>query len=150
MAFIGDIYRWFYGRLLHKPHNFSWLIPERIVGSVLLRTHNEFEWVIKQGIRCIVTIREIHLPQRYFEKSKTEKANENKNIVIDFHHIKVNDGDVPDLEVLIKPIDYIDQRIEQGRHVLIHCNGGRGRTGTLVTAYLMKKQRISGRSINRS
>ena len=39
-------------------------------------------------------------------------------------------------------MDYIDQHIEQGKSVLNHCNTGHGRTGVLVTAYLMKSEKI--------
>ena len=62
---------------------------------------------------------------------------------MDYLHIKVNDGDAPDLDVLIKTIDYMDNHIEHHKPVLIHCNGGHGRTGTLVTGYLMKKENVS-------
>jgi atypical dual specificity phosphatase len=141
MALIGDFYRWIYGRLFRKPSNFSWVIPSRLAGSGLIKTHNEFEWVVKQGIKSIVTIREIPLPRKYFESSKKEKS-EDKEIFIDYLHIKVDDHDAPDLDVLIKTIDYMDQRIEHNKPVLIHCNGGHGRTGVLVTVYLMKSEKI--------
>lgn len=61
---------------------------------------------------------------------------------MDYLHIKVDDHDAPDLDVLIKTIDYLDKHIEQGKPVLIHCNGGHGRTGVLVIGYLMKKEKI--------
>jgi len=44
---------------------------------------------------------------------------------------------------LIKIIDFIESHIAENKPVLIHCNGGRGRTGVLVTSYLMKKDQIS-------
>jgi len=47
------------------------------------------------------------LPRKYFESSKKEKS-EGKNIVIDYLHIKVEDHDAPDLDVLIKTIDWIN------------------------------------------
>lgn len=95
MTLTGDFYRWIYGRLFRKPSNFSWVIPSRLAGSGLIKTHNEFDWVVKQGIRSIITIREIPLPGKYFESSKKEKS-QDKNIVIDYLHIKVDDHDAPD------------------------------------------------------
>lgn len=117
MALTGDIYRWIYSRLFHKPPNFSWVIPDHLAGSGLIRTHDQFEWLLKHGIRSIVTVREIPLPKRYFENTKAEKS-DNKNVVIDYLHIKVNDGDAPDLDVLIKTIDYMDNHIEHHKPCL--------------------------------
>ncbi|TVP39357.1 fused DSP-PTPase phosphatase/NAD kinase-like protein [Candidatus Nitrosocosmicus arcticus] len=120
MALIGDIYRWFYGRLLRKPSNFNWVIPNKLAGSGLLKTHREFEWTLDQGIRSIVTIRETLLPSKYFETKKTE--GHDKKIVVDCLHIKVEDHDAPNLEVLVKTTDYIDKHVENEKPVLIHCN----------------------------
>ena len=35
-------------------------------------------------------------------------------------------------------IAWVDERIDQGKKVLVHCRFGVGRTGTFVTAYLLK------------
>jgi len=74
MTLTGDVYRWIYGRLLLKPSNFSWITPGRLAGSGLIKTHKEFEWVAKQGVRSIITIREFPLPRKYFESSKKKKT----------------------------------------------------------------------------
>ncbi|TVP41024.1 hypothetical protein NARC_50205 [Candidatus Nitrosocosmicus arcticus] len=38
VALNGDRYKWFYGRLLRKPSNFNWVIPNKLAGSGLLKT----------------------------------------------------------------------------------------------------------------
>lgn len=146
MTIQGDIFRWFYGRIFKKPSNFSWVIPNKLAGSALMRTRSEFDWIITQGIRSIVTIREIPLPAKYFEISeKNVKVGTIKetNKKIDYLHLQVKDNTPPSLDVLVKTVDYIQNHIENGKPVLVHCNAGRGRTGVILTAYLMKTQNLS-------
>jgi len=132
---LGDVYRWIYGRLLKKPTNFSWIIKDKLAASGLVKTSSEFEWVINQGIKSIVTLREEPLPSRYFDSSEYKGIN--------YLHLKVKDHDAPTLEVLINTLDYIDEHIKRNLPVLVHCNGGWGRTGTLLTTYFMKKDNLT-------
>jgi predicted protein tyrosine phosphatase len=45
--------------------------------------------------------------------------------------------------VFKRTLDYIDEHLKRNLPVLVHCNGGRGRTGTLLTAYFMKKDSLA-------
>jgi atypical dual specificity phosphatase len=37
----------------------------------------------------------------------------------------------------------VEDEIKNGKPVLVHCNGGSGRTGRLLAAYIMKKEGLS-------
>ena len=44
-------------------------------------------------------------------------------------------------------VDYIDIEIDNNKPVIVHCNGGSGRTGRILSAYLMKKENLTAEEV---
>jgi len=52
-------------------------------------------------------------------------------------HLPIRDFTVPTPDQLTTAVAWIDQQLEAGRPSLVHCGGGRGRTGTILAAWLI-------------
>ena len=127
MTKIGNTYRWFHGYLANRPTNFSWVIEDGLAGSGMPMTYSQFIWLIRTGIKAIVTIREVPLPSKWLA-----------NKAIDYFHLKVEDYGAPSLSGMDTTVNYVQEHINDGKPVMVHCAAGRGRTGTVLAAYFLK------------
>ena len=127
MTKIGNTYRWFHGYLANRPTNFSWVIEDGLAGSGMPMTYSQLIWLIRNGIKTIVTIREVSLPSKWLA-----------NKAIDYFHLKVEDYGAPSLSEMDTTVNYVKEHINDGKPVMVHCAAGRGRTGTILAAYFLK------------
>lgn len=138
MTLIGNLFRWIHGKVSNKPTNFSWVIENKLAGSGTPMTSEQYRWLIKNNIKSIVTVREFPLPQKWLVD------NEKETIINDYKFVFVKDYGVPSLEVLDNIVDYINIKItKEKKPLVVHCAAGKGRTGTILAAYLLKQDNIS-------
>ena len=130
MTIYGDVWRKVHGTVTGRPDKFSWLIKSKLAGSGIPTSINEVQWVLDQGIKSVVTIRE-------------EPLDESWTRDINYLHVLSNDMGVPEFNDLIHAVDFIHRRITSNEPVLVHCLAGMGRTGVILACYLVKYQNMS-------
>ena len=111
MTIYGDVWRKVHGTVTGRPDKFSWLIKSKLAGSGIPTSINEVQWVLDQGIKSIVTIRE-------------EPLDESWTRDINYLHVLSNDMGVPEFNDLIHTVDFIHRRITSNEPVLVHCLAG--------------------------
>jgi protein-tyrosine phosphatase len=60
---------------------------------------------------------------------------------LEFHHFPVRDFGVPDHKALEALLRELTVRLDAGRHVVVHCRGGVGRSSTVAAALLLRRGR---------
>ena len=130
MTIYGDVWRKVHGTVTGRPDKFSWLIENKLAGSGIPTSIDEVQWVIKQGVKSIVTIREESLDERWIKD-------------VNYLHVLSNDRSVPEFDDLVHAVDFIHSRITNNEPVLVHCLAGMGRTGVILACYLVKYQKMS-------
>lgn len=59
-------------------------------------------------------------------------------VEVQHHRFAIGDFGLPTPEVMQAILDKLDESLEAGRKVYLHCWGGIGRTGTVVGCYLVR------------
>jgi atypical dual specificity phosphatase len=83
----------------------------------------------------------VPLPVEWFDHDVKNPFKEDKN-KIDYLHIKVEDYGAPSLDQLNNTVEYIHAQIGHGKPVMVHCAAGKGRTGTVLAAFLLKEREL--------
>lgn len=129
----GNIWRRVHGKITKKPTNFSWLINDKLAGSGMPTSVSEIDWILKQGVKSIVTMTEDSLPGSWVTNVK-------------YLHVPTEDYSAPDMEQIDQAVEFIQNRIESNEPVMVHCAAGIGRTGTILACYLVKYEKISAKN----
>ena len=126
----GNIWRKVHGKITKKPTNFSWLIEEKLAGSGMPTTFDEFHWIVNQGVKSIITMTENSLPDEWVQS-------------IDYLHVPTPDLTAPDMDKIESTVDFINEQINKDQPVMVHCAAGMGRAGTILACYFVKYKKLT-------
>ena len=107
---------------------------------------NRLQGLSDHGIRSMINLTDPEEEINYFTTIYSELCERFEEIYCrDLRHSRfiIKDMDIPSIELMKIILDKIDENIEQGHPVYLHCIGGTGRTGTVVGCYMLRHKIIS-------
>lgn len=109
-------------------YTLHWITESLALGYAPM-SYDELESIRNQGIDAI-----INLCGEFCDLHEIE-ADQGFEV----YYLPTGDDEAPSIPDLEKALDWLDEAIYLGKKVLVHCRHGIGRTGTFVTAYLLRK-----------
>ncbi|MFQ5857639.1 MAG: dual specificity protein phosphatase family protein [Anaerolineae bacterium] len=124
-----------------RVENFGWLIEGQLAGSGRPIHHEELIWLRELGIGAIVSLTERSLRREKLLLHRLDPLG------FTYRHIPVVDETAPSQAQIDEFVALVDEMLgqdgpcrEPGRTaVLVHCQGGYGRTGTMLACYLVSR-----------
>lgn len=109
-------------------YQLTWITQSLAVGHAPM-SYDQVDTIRENGIHAIV-----NLCAEFSDLHEIEKT-----AGFDVFHLPIWDEDVPEMDQMEEALAWMDEAIYLGKKVLVHCRHGIGRTGTFVTAYLIRK-----------
>ena len=110
--------------------NFSWLVDGKIAGHSAPESDDDLHYLKSMGIKALVRMAEI-------EKARVTPIQLKRLGFTDCHE-PVADFTPPDQSQIDRMITFIRKSVSEGRPTGVSCGAGIGRTGTILTCYLVQ------------
>jgi len=121
-----------------KRLNFSWLIIGEIAGSRGPRSSEDLKFIREQDVGALVRLAE----SPWVTSEDVEKAG-----MVDYHQ-PIPDTMAPSANQIKQMVEFIQSCLTEAKPVCVSCDGGYGRTGTLLACYLVYKGSTAIDAIN--
>ncbi|HID70676.1 MAG TPA: protein tyrosine phosphatase [Desulfobacterales bacterium] len=110
------------------PYNLTWITKQIAVGYAPM-SYEELDFIKNEGIVAIVNLCE--------EFSDLHEIEEQSGFEV--YYLPTPDECAPDMEKMEEALHWLDEALYLKKKVLIHCRHGQGRTGTFLSAYLLRR-----------
>ena len=111
-----------------SAYTLHWITEYLALGYAPM-SYAELESIRSQGVNAI-----INLCGEFCDLHEIEAEQG-----FEVYYLPTGDDEAPSIPDLEEALDWLDEAIYLDKKVLVHCRHGIGRTGTFVTAYLLRK-----------
>ena len=118
---------------MYKKLNFSWVIADTLAASSIPKSKKDLVWLVKnQGVNTIVSLTEEKLTKQIKNFNEIKKE-----LNFKYYSIPTNDGTGFFNHQFEKVIKIFENNFKNKEKMLVHCEGGFGRTSTILIAIWM-------------
>jgi len=110
------------------PYTVNWLTNQLATGSAPM-SYDDLDVLQEQGIDAIV-----NLCGEFCDLYQIEQQSG-----FEVYYLPIPDECAPDMKLMEEALQWLDEALYLKKKVLIHCRHGLGRTGTFVSAYLLRR-----------
>ena len=109
-------------------YEMTWITSQLAVGYAPM-SYADLDRIREMGIDAIV-----NLCGEFCDLHELEEQSG-----FEVYYLPIPDEGAPDLEAMEQGLAWLDEAIYLGKKILVHCRHGIGRTGTFVSAYLLRR-----------
>ncbi|MDG6990359.1 MAG: dual specificity protein phosphatase family protein [Nitrososphaerota archaeon] len=128
----GKILRKLRARVEDEPTGFVWVEDHSLAGTGYPASRSQVVWLKENGIGSILSLTEEPLPSAWSD-----------GLELNMEHVPMRDHGVPPLDSIDRGVRFIEEQVKAGRAVAVHCLAGEGRTGCVLSAYLIRTKGLS-------